>query len=419
MPSILVVKGGYARLDNISDDHKFIQDETFFVGDQKIEHKASASTRGLLRSYVELRKTRPEIFEGLVIMQQRAAYMDEITTIWSIIDLAKRVPQAVHQRDLFSAALGDTAKKAMQLSHHIPTWIASKMTPVLQLTDTDFAFPCKRAAAAAKTELAREMRSAAVKENVKATFKCGVEEIVYIAHKAHVSMVQMNAKDSLVLAGLRRNGMLVWRPDIKNGRLYNCEAESWCKDLPVGSHRLKDSWLNGRMDWLTPEGRPQKADWSRSEHAETEYDLAEADYCSKEHQKMEDHSVLLGGKLIEIPVVSIDCDNQELFSDKDALEMMHPKLRRMIKVQLKVTDHNSTARAAQKKVEKWRVSQALNCLEDEWKAHLAASLVTTSRSVMLSQLQPGVGGKSKKKIVKQKLKMVSVLIIGTAARKKK
>ena len=351
LPSILVVDGSHARLNNISGAHTFIKYEVFFIGDQKIEHKAGASSRGLLRSYVELRKRRPEIFEGLVIMQQPAAYMDEITTVWAIEDLAERVPQAVHQRDLFSAALGDTAKKAMQLSHHIPSWIASKMTPVLQLTDTDFAFPCKRAAAAAKNHLGREMRTAAQKEGVKASFKCGVEEIVYICHKAHMAMVEMNAKDNLVLAGLRRNGMLVWRPDIKNGKLYNCSQESWCKDLPVGSHRMKDSWLEEREMWITPEGRPQKADWSRCEKAETEFDLAEADYCASEIQQMQDHTVMLGGKAIEIPVVSIDCDQQELFTDADALELMHPKLRRMIRVQLKVKDTSTAARAAQKKVE--------------------------------------------------------------------
>ena len=50
MPSILVVKGSYERLDNISDDHKFIKKEIFFVGDQKVVNKATASTRGLLRS---------------------------------------------------------------------------------------------------------------------------------------------------------------------------------------------------------------------------------------------------------------------------------------------------------------------------------------------------------------------------------
>jgi len=105
LDSILVVKGSYARLNNISDDHKFIEEEIFYVGDEKIVHRAGANTRGLLRSYVELRKKRPEIFKGLVIMQQPAAYMDEITTVWAITDLAERAPHAVHQRAVFRQLL--------------------------------------------------------------------------------------------------------------------------------------------------------------------------------------------------------------------------------------------------------------------------------------------------------------------------
>ena len=66
-------------------------------------------------------------------------------------------------------------------------------------------------------------------------------------------------------------------------------------------------------------------------------------------------------------------------------------------------------RAAHKKVEKERVSQALNCLQLEWKSYLAEALVKTSRAEILSQLQPGVGGKCKKKQVKSKLKMAQLL----------
>ena len=45
----------------------------------------------------------------------------------------------------------------------------------------------------------------------------------------------------------------------------------------------------------------------------------------------------------------------------------------------------------------------------EWKSYLAEALVKTSRAEILSQLQPGVGGKCKKKQVKSKLKMAQLL----------
>ena len=46
---------------------------------------------------------------------------------------------------------------------------------------------------------------------------------------------------------------------LKNGKLYNCSQESWCKDLPVGNHMMKDSLLEETEMWITPEGHPQKA----------------------------------------------------------------------------------------------------------------------------------------------------------------
>ena len=147
----------------------------------------------------------------------------------------------MHQRDLFSAALWGTAKKAMQLSQTLPSWIASKMTPCLQLTDTDIAFPLKRAAAAEKSKLARERRTAALKVGETANFSFGPEEIVRTAQAAHKAMVATNLTDQTVLKGLRRNGMLSWRPDLEAGKMIDPSHQSWCAEMPVGSHMLKES----------------------------------------------------------------------------------------------------------------------------------------------------------------------------------
>ena len=78
-------------------------------------------------------------------MQQPAAWMDEILQSWCIAELGQRVDQAVHQRDLFSAAMNESSRKIMQIYQQIPTWIAAKMTAVLQLTDTSLVFPAKAA----------------------------------------------------------------------------------------------------------------------------------------------------------------------------------------------------------------------------------------------------------------------------------
>ena len=90
-------------------------------------------------------------------MQQPAAWMDEIIQSWVIADTGERTGQAVHQRDLFAAALTETSKKLMKLYQTIPAWIAAKMTPVLQLTDTHIVYLAKKSATTFKENMAREM----------------------------------------------------------------------------------------------------------------------------------------------------------------------------------------------------------------------------------------------------------------------
>ncbi len=130
LPSILGVKGAIAKLDNILDEGTFKQDDVFWVGAQKIHRKAGNSAKCLRKSYVDLRIKEPELFKDLVVV-------DEIATTWQIEDLVRGCPQVVYQRDVFASALGDTCKKAAQLTQKIITRIASKMAPVLHLTDTD------------------------------------------------------------------------------------------------------------------------------------------------------------------------------------------------------------------------------------------------------------------------------------------
>jgi len=139
LKSCLVLKGAHCCLNNIDDDHKFIKDKTFWIGDVKKEQVAGRSAGNLAYSLVELRKKKPELFKDLIVFQQPAAFMDEIIMTWISEDQAQHFSQAVHQRDLFGAALTQTARKASQLAQEISSWIAPKMTQVLQLTDTDCA----------------------------------------------------------------------------------------------------------------------------------------------------------------------------------------------------------------------------------------------------------------------------------------
>ena len=96
-----------------------------------MKHKAGASAHGTLRSYVELRRSRPELPQDVLVMQQPSASQDEVIQVWTIEDLATRCPGAtLHVKDLFAAALADKAKEASRLAQEMLTWVAGDMIAV-------------------------------------------------------------------------------------------------------------------------------------------------------------------------------------------------------------------------------------------------------------------------------------------------
>ena len=83
------------------------------------------------------------MLEDIEVFQQPAGFVDEIIMVWHLQLQAKRYPQCLHQRDLFAASLTETSQKACYLGQQVQTFIAGKMTPALQLTDTDVSRPLK------------------------------------------------------------------------------------------------------------------------------------------------------------------------------------------------------------------------------------------------------------------------------------
>ena len=109
-----------------------------------------------------------------------------------------------------------------------------------------------------------------------------------------------------------------------------------------------------------------------------------------------------------MPVVDIDCDQQTVFEDKDVLQQLHPKLRRLLQPELSTKDRvqHARVRAAQKAVEKHRVTQACNSMQRELKDWLAQALVKHSRLELTRLLQPGVSRKVRKGVQKTPEKKV-------------
>ena len=300
------------------------------VARKQVIRKAGDSAKKLMYEVVELRKRSPELFVDLVVFQQPAAFMDEIIQTWVIQDSADRIPQGIHQRDLFAAALTKTCRDAMKLAQQIPAWVAPKMTPVLQLTDTDIAFILKQCAEIRKREIARELRAAAKAEGEMAVLDdLSLENILKIAGRAHKGVQEKVADTKLVLAGLRRNRMLSWRPDLKTGKLIRSDEQSWAKELPEGSHRQREEWSVDRYKWLDADGKPEYPDWTVVDNAKDVADLAETDYCSKEQQHQQDYTVQIGGKKITIPVCEIVADHQSLVPENELDDFLDPKARRL------------------------------------------------------------------------------------------
>ena len=107
----------------------------------------------------------------------------------------------------------------MKVSHQIPTWIAGKMTPVLQLTDTDLAMPMKVAAEQKKMEISREIKNAARARGQIPDYHLGIKEVLRVCQAAHQKMVKMNEEQNTAVAGMRRNGMIAYIPDSMTGKL--------------------------------------------------------------------------------------------------------------------------------------------------------------------------------------------------------
>jgi len=262
--SALVLIGAHARLSNISDDETWIADEQFVSHGREVVRKAGTWTRGILRSWVKLRRESAEVREMLtrvMVLQQPAGFVDGVIMKWLIEDLAERFPLMVHQRDMFEAGLNENAQKASFLAHSVMSYVAGKMTAVLQLTDTDVSFSLKAAATREKASLRKMMRAAAVSKNEPApSHRVGQYELLRIAAAAHDHMVELNLEKNVVLAGLRRNGMLAWRPSLSQGKLVRSDEQEWTKSLPQGNHRMPAEWMKQRHEWMV-DGIPQKPEW--------------------------------------------------------------------------------------------------------------------------------------------------------------
>ena len=262
LPPILVMYGVHCRMSNIGPDRCWLQDEEFYIGEEHVLRKAGQKIPPhLMENWLDLRDERPEYFEEIIVMQQPAATVDEIIVGWEIEELGKRFPAAVLQRDLLSGALSGRAKMAAVLQHIICCWIAPGMTPVVQLTDTDFSFIFKRRLEQAKLEVVKLLKEQAIKEGRDFEWKLGAVQVMQMIYSAFREYKLRAEAQQLAMCGLRRNGQLCTAP--LNGKIVEVTEAlfPWAAKYPqVGGHRYPASWLKDRMQHIS-DGVPKVPEW--------------------------------------------------------------------------------------------------------------------------------------------------------------
>ena len=319
MRSSLVLAGAHGRLSNISDEGTFIADELFYANGKEVRRVAGSSARGLLGAWVRMRRESEKVrsmLQVIEVYQQPSGFVDSVIMSWITERAAVEVPVALHQRDLFAGALSQSGKEASFLAHQVQAWIGGKMTCVLQLTDTDVSYPLKAGARAEQRRLKENMRGEAMGRGEVSTFRCGPLEVLRVAHAAHMKTVELNAEKDIVLSGLRRNGLLSYRPCLSQGCLRRADEEEWARRRPEGSHRYPRKWLNERYCWTDETGVPLEPDWKGcGKEVSVMEEMADVTPSGVEGCKVslaiwKDMPGLEDG--VEEPYISIEADEEEL-----------------------------------------------------------------------------------------------------------
>ena len=139
----LIVSGQHARLDNIDDKGRWIEDESFnYLGDIKL-HRKGESARRALEQWVKIRRGHPHLLGHYDVYSQPSSNQDNIIMLWVIAKQGRMYPVSTYQRDCFAASFSDDTYKIMYAAHQLQSIIPPKMTAMMQLTDTDFSYVFK------------------------------------------------------------------------------------------------------------------------------------------------------------------------------------------------------------------------------------------------------------------------------------
>eukprot|EP00438_Fugacium_kawagutii_P003902 Skav220695 [mRNA] locus=scaffold472:424271:425227:- [translate_table: standard] len=256
MPSILVVYGTHARLENISSSDRWVQREEFqYQGVRTVREADQRAPANLLRSWRALRQKRPELFTGEVLVwSQPAAVVDATIYKWQQQLEATEWRQAVDLVDSFTGGWTEEGNELAFYTQRLRCCVGAGTAGHVQPTDTSLAAPAKAALGRFHIELRSLLQAKAAKEQTACTFKVGPAEILEAALVMHRQMVKMNEDSRVVLRACRAGGWFHWRPD-SQGKLQKVDQQAWAAEFAEGTPKLSPYMLADRSSWVS-EGKP-------------------------------------------------------------------------------------------------------------------------------------------------------------------
>ena len=323
---VMVVPGAHGRLSNIDRQGLFIEDEIVIVkGKQKVR-KAGTSAGNLMLPWRKLRDEGPDdiraFFNEIEVMQQTNAFCDGIIIAW-IAEMRKKegYSQVISVRDMFAGGLSASCKRMSITCSQLLTFIAGKMTPVMQLTDTAVAFELKKLIEACKAEIRREKRGqvdfeAAFLEAGEEETACGAAELMRVVGR---SMKRLREKDEnqepeRLLKASRSAGWLSYRADPVSKKLIRCDEEDWMKgrkdELPEKSHRHPSEWWNERYNWIDEHGEPRKPDYKSCGKGVEGVEYMRDEFPEQKPNEMTRLHCLRGQKQITLPCFDLTGEDE-------------------------------------------------------------------------------------------------------------
>ena len=152
-------------------------------------------------------------------------------------------------------------RQTKYLLNIMQSFIAAEMTAVLQVTDVAGAKMFKDHLREAKHIMRQLLARKADEEKVKAVYKCGCYEMMWMINYAHDKCQQNLERSDWVVAAMRSTGMFAWRPNIDKKVLEKADDQAWTSGYQLGSGRIHADWLVDRYKWLDEEGVPIQPQW--------------------------------------------------------------------------------------------------------------------------------------------------------------